>query len=685
MSTFEPSIPAYSPRTRRHTWLAVAGLLAIYAAMTLWAARVKGPSFDEGEQLVTGYNIWLRSDFRMESANGDFVKRWATLPYLVTRPKLVSTTGPAWRAGDAYWAGYRFLFEIGNDADALLLQGRVMIILLGLATGLLVFVCARELFGPMGGVLSLGVFVFSPNMLAFGMIVSTEMSLCFALLGSTWCVWRLLHRITWGRIAASLAIFVVLVLSKPTAVLILPTVALLIALKLWIGRPLEVALGAGRVVQARWAQMRYFLVLTVAHAVIGWVAIWAHYDFDYAASPNPNDPTIGSMVRVHEDPINPVLKLALDAAHHHHLFPEGFLNGVEWLLGHDDERHAFLAGEWTYGGWRHFFLSAALAKTRPAFVALLALGLGWWAWRWRATRRARSPTGDGGPAVPSFYWALPYFAFAVVYLPMAMLQNLNIGHRHILPVYPAGYVLTGSAVLLWQTGRKWLQALIAALCVYFVVETVGIAPDYLAYFSPLTGGPAKGYTQLVDSSLDWGMNLPPLKHWLDENNPGGREPVYIAYFGTDSLDYRGIKAHRLPGFFDWGKIEHFSLEPGIYAISATLLQTVYTHTFGPWNKVYEKAYRESLRNVATFERTANDPAARAELLRQYPLAEWEKAYEAFENLRFGRLCAWLRHHAPPDANVGYAILIWRLNAEELHDALIGPTVELEDEPVQPLR
>jgi 4-amino-4-deoxy-L-arabinose transferase-like glycosyltransferase len=633
---------------------------------------------------MTGYDIWLRSDFRMESANGDFVKRWATLPYLITRPKLVSTSGPAWRAGDPYWAGYRFLFEIGNDADALLFQGRVMIVLLGVATGLLVFACARELFGAAGGVVALGVFVFSPNMLAFGGIVSTEMTLCFALLGSTWCVWRLLHRITWGRIAGSLAVFCVLVLSKPTAVLILPTVALLIAVKLAFGRPLEIALGASRVVTQRWAQVKYFLVLIAVHAAIGWTAIWAHYDFDYAASPNPEDPTIASLVRPQKDPINPLLQETLEIARRRHLFPEGFLYGVEWLLGHDDERHAFLAGEWTYGGWRRFFLRAALAKTRPAFAALLALGLAWWMWRWRVERRGRPP-GDAapGPIVPSFYWALPYFAFAAVYLPMAIVENLNIGHRHILPLYPPAYVLTGSVVLLWQAGRVWVRTIIGALCVYFVVETVSVAPNYLAYFSPLTGGPSKGYTQLVDSSLDWGMNLPLLKRWLDKNNPGDREEFYLAYFGTDSPGYRHIKSHRLPGFFDWGRTGRFPLNPGLYAISATLLQTVYTRTFGPWNKIYERDYREVLNNLAIFEGTANDPAARAELLRQHPAAEWEKAYEAFEHLRFGRLCAWLRHNRPPDHNIGHAILIWRLSAADLHAALAGPPVELAEEPVLP--
>ncbi len=678
-----PVDPPSTPAVRRRGWVAVAILLGIYVALTLWTARVKGASFDEGEQLFTGYNIWLRSDFRMESANGDFVKRWATLPYLVTRPTLPSTSGPAWRAGDPYWAGERFLFEIGNDADALLLQGRVMNILLGVALGLLVFTCARNLFGWAGGVVALGVHVFSPNMLAFGAIVSTEISLCLALLGATWCVWRLLHRITWGWIAGSLTMFAMLVLSKPTAVLILPIVALLIAAKLAVGRPLAVALGAPRIVTPRGGQARYFAGLILLHAIVGWTTIWAHYDFDFAASPNPADPTIASLVRPYTDPINPLMKRALDAARHRHLFPEGFLGGVEWLLGHDDDRHAFLAGEWTYGGWRHFFLRAALAKTRPTFCVLLVLGLGsWLTYAWRR-RRALHPGGAPAQTVPSFYDALPYFALVAVYLPAAMLQNLNIGHRHILPIYPVGYLLTGSVALLWTAGRRWTRGLIVALGLVFVAETLWIAPNFLAYFSPLVGGPKQGYTQLVDSSLDWGMGLPQLKRWLDRHNPNGRQPVYLAYFGTDSPDYRGIKSHRLPGFFDWGRGEHFVLKPGVYAISATLLQTVYTRTFGPWNRIYERDYHELMGNVAAFERTANNPAARAEALRQHSVAEWEKVYEAFENLRFGRLCAWLRHHGPPDDHVGYAILIWRLSEEQLRQALLGPPAELAEAPVQP--
>jgi hypothetical protein len=71
------------------------------------------------------------------------------------------------------------------------------------------------------------------------------------------------------------------------------------------------------------------------------------------------------------------------------------------------------------------------------------------------------------------------------------------------------------------------------------------------------------------------------------------------------------------------------------------------------------------------------------LLAKYPAEYWAREYTLFEKLRFGRLCAWLRHNHEPEANVGYSILIWFLTAEELDAALLGPPAELADEPLHP--
>jgi hypothetical protein len=109
----------------------VVALLVAYAAMAYTASLAKGCSFDEAQQLAVGYNVWLNADYRIEGANGDFIKRWATLPYLISRPDFVDRDDPAWKRGDAYELGRRFFFDVGNQPERLLRQGRAMVVVLG--------------------------------------------------------------------------------------------------------------------------------------------------------------------------------------------------------------------------------------------------------------------------------------------------------------------------------------------------------------------------------------------------------------------------------------------------------------------------------------------------------------------------------------------------------------------------
>lgn len=229
---------------RRHWRLVVAALLVVYATMAFTASLGKGQSFDEGLQLAVGYNIWLNDEFRIEGANGDLIKRWTTLPFLVSRPHFTSTSNLYWKSGMPYELAHRFFFRLGNRPEALLQQARAMNTLLGVATGLLVFWCAREIFGAVGGLVSLTVFASSPHMLAFGGIVSTDMSITLTLFGSTWCIWKLLHRITPGRLITSLAFFGALVLAKLSALVIFPVTLVMLAIRFAVGAPMVVGWGA---------------------------------------------------------------------------------------------------------------------------------------------------------------------------------------------------------------------------------------------------------------------------------------------------------------------------------------------------------------------------------------------------------------------------------------------------------
>src|SRR5205823_9407643 len=95
-------------------------------------------------------------------------------------------------------------------------------------------------------------------------------------------------------------------------------------------------------------------------------------------------------------------------------------------------------------------------------------------------------------------------------------------------------------------------AVLAAALAWHAVESARIAPNDLAYFNFVDGGPREAYRHVVDSSLDWGQDLPGLKRWLDRQGLQGanHSPVYLSYFGSALPEYYHIDASPLPGFLD---------------------------------------------------------------------------------------------------------------------------------------
>ncbi len=68
-----------------------------------------------------------------------------------------------------------------------------------------------------------------------------------------------------------------------------------------------------------------------------------------------------------------------------------------------------------------------------------------------------------------------------------------------------------------------------------------------------------------------------------------------------------------------------------------------------------------------FRDYADDPVKRAEYQRDVSAEKWRVAWERYDQLRFARLCHYLRARQP-DAMIGYSILIYRLSAAEIADA-----------------
>jgi len=98
--------------------------------------------------------------------------------------------------------------------------------------------------------------------------------------------------------------------------------------------------------------------------------------------------------------------------------------------------------------------------------------------------------------------------FAAAILQVAMLGHINIGIRHVLPMYMGMAMLAAAAVLkmIEASPRRRAAGIAAAsLVVWFGASSFLVHPDYLAYFNELAGSHPENI--LVDSDLDWGQDI----------------------------------------------------------------------------------------------------------------------------------------------------------------------------------
>jgi hypothetical protein len=166
---------------------------------------------------------------------------------------------------------------------------------------------------------------------------------------------------------------------------------------------------------------------------------------------------------------------------------------------HNQTGHlAYLLGRRSMTGFWYYYPVVLGVKT-PLAMLLLLLWTGWIAIRRRDMRSIVMP-----------------LAFAFGILLFSAWSRINIGVRHVLPVYFGFSVACGIALGAVLTGpaRSWTPARIAicALLGWHVVSGAVLHPDYLAYTNELAG--SRPERILADSDLDWGQDMKRLGEYL---------------------------------------------------------------------------------------------------------------------------------------------------------------------------
>lgn len=626
--------------------LVAAALLGLYWWMATSVSDNQGTTGDEIAHLTAGYSYWKTDDYRLQPENGNLPQRWAAIPLLFDKDlKFPTLNQNSWRISDVWDMGFQWFFTLGNDLAAMLRQGREMIALFGVATGALVFFWARRLYGNKEAVLGAGLFAFCPTMLANGALVTSDMTATCMFLAAVTAFWAMASRLSLARVLVFGIVLGLLCVSKFSAPLIAPMCAILWLVRLSGPAALEASWPfrspiVGRV-RIAWA----LAAATLASCALAVVVIWASYGFKYPMFRHFEPHRIRSLVGwdVLEDQGGPLVPM-LRFARAHELLPESYIYGFAHTYRFSRYRKAFLNGHYGSYGWVAFFPYTTAVKTPLALFGLIALSA-LAASRRRSAREWRMRLYDWSPLLSLFavYWAF------------SLTSHLNIGHRHIMPVYPVLFVMAAGAAV-WICRPVRLAAVcVAVFAAWFAAESLWIRPNYLAYFNEIVG-PREAWRHLVDSSLDWGQDLPTVRRWLDAHPQQG--PVFISYFGSGDIKYYGINATRVgDANFDFRPRTPAILSGGLWIISVTIFQLDYTEARGPWDLGKEQRYRTLLDHMVDVAKAGGT-------------LPYKDAMQ-LETYQFARLCHYLRGKQPI-AQPAYTFLIYRLTDAEVVKALYEP-------------
>lgn len=492
-------------------WIAVAGLLLVMAFELAHVALATSSTWDEPHHLFDGYWVWTQHDYRLNAEVPPLVKLVAAVPSLAMTVKI-----PEAEAGDshanAFLLGKAFVYK--NGADRVLFPARMACVVFTLGLGLLIYLAGKQMFGVSAGMFGLVLYVFDPNFLANGALVTTDVGSACLFVASVWAFYRYCREPGWKWLVGSGVAAGLLLAAKYTGVFLVP---MLLLLAVWEG-----------LLARDWRVLGRRLAAVVAIGLMAWVVVWALYGFRYKATPagrDLNPPLAVYLGKMYDQRDAMVLGFVAQ----HRLLPEGYVWGLENTKQTEFEDTSYFWGRVErHGTWKYFPVAFLIKSTLP-FLTLLALVPVAWVYGLRGRVREVG------------FLVLP----AAVYFAISMASDFDIGARHLLPAYGFLYVLVGGVAGALLNKELIWSALVGALVAWQFGTSVHVAPAYMAYGNEAWGGPSQVHRYLSDANVDWGQQLKDVKRYIDARHITN---CWFAYFpdgSEDPADY-GIHCKRLP-------------------------------------------------------------------------------------------------------------------------------------------
>lgn len=463
---------------------AIFALLTIHVALLAWGGWMQSPTFDEVGHIGAGVSLWHFGRFELYRVNPPLGRMLATLPVILARPEMDWTSYGAGNTGrPEFDVGRDFLEANGTRAMLLVAMARWVCIAFGILGGVVCFWWARDLYGQAAGLLALGMWSFSPNILAHFQLVSPDAAGTALGVAAAYAFWRWLPSAKWNRAVCAGVLLGLAELGKMSWIILFGLWPLL-----WLVYRRHQ--NHGRSMREAW-QLAAILVLSVIVINVG-------YGFEGSFRRLDGFPFISEAL------VGPETPSARGARPGNRFagtwmgrvpvpFPENYVLGID-VQKRDFERKmwSYLRGEWRFGGWWYYYLYALAIKVPLGtwILAALALLVSILSREYRAGWRNE----------------LVVLAPALAILWIVSSQTGFSCHmRYVLPLFPFLFVWISKVGKAIDLGHRVVAMCAGIAVAWSVVSSLSVYPHSLSYFNELVGGPRGGPAHLLDSNIDWGQ------------------------------------------------------------------------------------------------------------------------------------------------------------------------------------
>jgi 4-amino-4-deoxy-L-arabinose transferase-like glycosyltransferase len=428
--------------------LALIVTIALLAAVRVASThRVFSEVLDEPAHLAAGFE-WFHGRYDVDASHPPLARVLAALP-LMSYPRPART--------DFATMGNELLYHGSYVKNLARMRfGNLLLLMTGIiATAW----WAKRVFSPIVGVVTAAMLATLPPLLGHAGVATTDLAAFTGIALSLLALDAFLESATTKRGALLGLALGVGLLGKFSFLVFFLACAILAYL-------------ARRPVRMQWRN-------AVLAIVVACATLWAGYRFDVrSAHEYAGDNGAYALTLIAPD------ALALRIANVPIPAPAFFV-GLGMLKMHDAQGHlSYLLGELSDRGWWYYFPVVFFYKTPLPFLILALWGA--------ALLRGRA------------HVAVALMPLAI--LLIAMTSSINIGVRHILPLYaPLAMIAAYGAVEIGtRTRDAFGRVAFAALLAWLFVGVAVSHPDYLAWFNELAQpNPAR---IAVDSNLDWGQD-----------------------------------------------------------------------------------------------------------------------------------------------------------------------------------